>query len=198
MSNWREYFKRKREKSMEPISSTVTTSTVNTSGVLTTTAGLTGMSGTPWMSGTSAAPVYSGVTTTVASVPYLSSISVGPTYISSGYASMGASIYTPPAPTHLITLSNAGKEIVKLLPDGSVVWNDEIKVNEAAEAFSRSLSMGSEIAAGISKKAKSRIRDSIFEDIISIAKDKGSLTAEDLTYLLEASKIMEKLKGDRE
>jgi len=52
--------------------------------------------------------------------------------------------------------------------------------------------------AGITHGVKLRMRDSVFADLIEIAKEKGSLTADDLTYLLEASKIVEKLKGGRE
>jgi hypothetical protein len=79
--------------------------------------------------------------------------------------------------------------------DGSVTWANGIDIDAAAEAFGKSLHMSAEIQAGISKAVKLKMRDSVFEDLINIAKEKGSLTAEDLTYLLEASKIVEKLKG---
>lgn len=39
------------------------------------------------------------------------------------------------------------------------------------------------------------MRDTVFEEMISLAKEKGSLTVEDLTYLHTAAKIMDKLKG---
>lgn len=104
-----------------------------------------------------------------------------------------------PMPNNLVTVwSSSNKEIVRLNADGSVIWNGEIDVDAAAEAFGRALTMGAELSAGITKRVKRKMRDSIFEDIISIAKEKGSLTADDLTYLLEASKIVEKLKGGRE
>jgi hypothetical protein len=82
--------------------------------------------------------------------------------------------------------------------DGSVTWPNGIEIDEAAEAFGKSLQLGAEMRAGINKSVKLKMRDSVFEDLISIAKEKGSLTAEDLTYLLEASKIVEKLKGGKE
>lgn len=99
---------------------------------------------------------------------------------------------------NIITLSSNGKEIVRLNVDGSVTWNNEINVDKAAEAFGKSISIGGEMATGITKRVKLKMRDSVFEDLINIAKKKGSLTAEDLTYLLEASKIVEKLKGGKE
>jgi hypothetical protein len=89
------------------------------------------------------------------------------------------------------------KEIVKINFDGSVVWAHGIEIDEAADAFAKSLTLGVEIATGITQRIKREMRDSVFNDIISIAKEKGSLTAEDLTYLLEASKIIEKLKGGK-
>lgn len=102
---------------------------------------------------------------------------------------------TPPA--HIITFSkpSTNQEIVKLNLDGSVTWANGIDVDAAAEAFGQSLQLSAEMKAGISKSVKLKMRDSVFEDLINIAKEKGSLTAEDLTYLLEASKIVEKLKG---
>jgi len=51
------------------------------------------------------------------------------------------------------------------------------------------------MAAGISDRVKYDARDSVFTELINIAKEKGPLSADDLTYFLEASKIMEKLKG---
>ena len=89
-------------------------------------------------------------------------------------------------------------EIVRLNRDGTITWANGIDVDEAAEAFARSISMGAELQSGVTQGVKHRMRDSVFTDLIEIAKEKGSLTADDLTYLLEASKIVEKLKGGRE
>jgi hypothetical protein len=99
----------------------------------------------------------------------------------------------------IVRFSNsAGKEIVRLTQEGKVIWADpEMNEDEAAQAFTRSLEVSAELKAGITKAVMVRIRDSVFEEIINIAKQKGTLTADDLTYLLEASKIMEKLKGSQ-
>jgi hypothetical protein len=112
-----------------------------------------------------------------------------------GYASMGVAqqssvISVRGGPTN--------DEIVRLNRDGSVTWAQEINIDEAAKAFAQSISVGAELAAGITQTVKYKMRDSVFEDIINIAREKGSLTADDLTYLLEASKIVEKLKGPKE
>jgi hypothetical protein len=100
-------------------------------------------------------------------------------------------------PTDIMKLQNfTGKEIVKLTQEGKVIWTDpEMNEDEAAQAFGRSMQYSAELKAGITKTVKSQMRDTVFEEIINIAKQKGSLTADDLTYLLEASKIIEKLKG---
>lgn len=41
------------------------------------------------------------------------------------------------------------------------------------------------------------MRDMVFEELIDIAKENGPLSAEELTYILRASKIVEKLKGTK-
>jgi ribosomal protein S11 len=124
-------------------------------------------------------------------------------YIRSGSASSGS--YSPQftvgsgSNNTVITFLNPnGNEIVRLERDGTVIWGNGIKVDSAAEAFSKSISLGAEIKSGITQCVKQKMRDSVFDDLINIAKEKGSLTAEDLTYLLEASKIVEKLKGSNE
>lgn len=113
-----------------------------------------------------------------------------------GGGAVGGSIFARSPPTNIITFSKSGnQEIVRMNPDGSVTWANGVDIDAAAEAFAKSMTIGAEMSAGISKAVKLRMRDSVFEDLINIAKEKGSLTAEDLTYLLEASKIVEKLKG---
>jgi hypothetical protein len=109
-------------------------------------------------------------------------------------SSIGNINYQPP---YIIQFNNNGKEIVKLKSDGTVEWTNGIEIDEAAEAFAKTLSMGAEMSAGITKKVKLEMRDSVFEDLIAIAKERGSLTAEDLTFLLQGSKIVEKLKGGK-
>jgi hypothetical protein len=97
-----------------------------------------------------------------------------------------------------LALSVMGKEIVRINLDGSITWPNGIDEEEGAKAFSQSVMVGAEMAAGINQKVKLAMRDSVFEDLIEIAKEKGSLTAEDLTFLLQASKIVEKLKGSKD
>lgn len=96
-----------------------------------------------------------------------------------------------------ITNSN-NKEIVRLNKDGSVTWANGINVDEAATAFSKSLQLGAERSAGVTAGVKQRMRDTIFEEMIEMAKIKGTLDANELTYMLSAAKIMDKLKGGYE
>jgi hypothetical protein len=102
-------------------------------------------------------------------------------------------------PTSIISISGASnKELVRLNSDGTVVWATGVEVDEAAKTFANMMSLSAEMAAGITQSMKLRMRDSVFEDLINIAKEKGSLSADDLTYLLEASKIVEKLRGPKD
>lgn len=87
-------------------------------------------------------------------------------------------------------------EIVKLKIDGTVEWADGINMDEAAESFGNTLRLGAEMAAGIKYSNKCQIRNTIFEEIILMANNKGgSLTADDLTFMLSSAKMMDKLKG---
>jgi len=105
----------------------------------------------------------------------------------------------PQSNPNIFTLHDPNnKEIVKLNSDGTITWTDGIEIDEAAEAFSKSIRLGAELSAGITKSVKLRMRDSVFEDIIEMAKLKGPLSVEDLTFMLESSKIVEKLKGPGE
>lgn len=88
-----------------------------------------------------------------------------------------------------------GNKIVSLEANGDVIWHKPDAINEAAEAFSKSIKLGAEIQTKITKSVKLNMRDSVFNSLIEIAKDKGPLSADELTSLLEASKIIEKLKG---
>lgn len=90
-------------------------------------------------------------------------------------------------------MNSPTKEIVRICSDGSVKWNDEIQIDAAAEALSKSLKLGVEIAAGITSRVKKEIRNSVFEDLITLAKEKGTLTADDVEYALRCCKIMDKL-----
>jgi hypothetical protein len=101
----------------------------------------------------------------------------------------------PSAQRHNIFTDLLGKEIVRILEDGTVKWADGIKIDEAAKALSESLVLGYELSAKITYSIKQRMRDSVFEEMISMAEEKGSITAEDLTFLWRAAKIIDKLKG---
>ena len=96
----------------------------------------------------------------------------------------------------LALFNSTGNMIVELHNDGSVTWDNEIDISEAAKALTEVLTLTAEQRAGVSTNVKLKMRDSVFNDLIQIAKEKGSLSAEDLTYYLEASKIVEKLKGE--
>jgi len=105
------------------------------------------------------------------------------------------SIFISQPPNVMSIRAPNGKDIVTIENDGTITWADTIDVDAAAESFGQVLALSVEMRAGITSAIKSKIRDSVFEDLISIAQDKGSLTAEDLTYLLRSSKIIENLKG---
>lgn len=122
-----------------------------------------------------------GYTTTYTMPSVYSSISAGTTYW--------------PSTTIISLMDGQGKQIVKLNEDGTVTWAAGIQIDEAADAFGKSLNLSAERKVGITNRVKAQMRDSVFNDLIDIAKIKGSLSAEDLQYLLSASKIVEKLKG---
>lgn len=100
--------------------------------------------------------------------------------------------------SNIISLSNSNGEIVRLNIDGSVTWKNGIEIDEAAEAFSKALRLSVELQSGLTKKVKAEMRDTVFEEIIEIAKKNGSLTVDELTFMYESSKIVEKLRGGRE
>lgn len=107
----------------------------------------------------------------------------------------GGYTFNTNVPPPVLTYYNNGKEIVRLNNDGTVEWPNGIDISEGAEAFGKAMELGAELKAGITHGVKTRMRDDIFETLINIAKEKGSLTADDLTYFYESSKIIEKLKG---
>lgn len=116
------------------------------------------------------------------------------------YYSIGSGVnFSMPPKTNIVSYTDVnGKEIVRINLDGSVTWADGIREDEASKAIAGAMHLATEMKAGITQGVKLRMRDSVFEDLINIAKQKGSLTADDLTYLLEASKIVEKLKGAKD
>ena len=137
-------------------------------------------------------------TTTVVASQILASNGVGAYYAPYNPIGASASGYaiTKPSSKNIISLhGNNNDLIVTLENDGSVVWADGINIDEAATAFSSAVTLGAERIAGISTGTKQRIRDAVFEEMISMCNEKGSLTSDDLTYLWQAAKIMDKLKG---
>jgi hypothetical protein len=115
--------------------------------------------------------------------------------INPNFTTYTTSISTLPSVGILDLYDTNNKEIVRLNKDGSVTWANGIEVDEAADAFARSIGQGAERSAGITYGVKQRMRDAVFEELIDMAKSKGSLTADDLTYLHQSAKIMDKLKG---
>lgn len=97
----------------------------------------------------------------------------------------------------LTIFGNNNVEIVRISNDGAVIWKntpDHNAISEAAEAFSQVLSFSVEKRLNIMGAIKSKMRDTVFKEIIDIAKINGVLTADELTFMYESSKIMEKLK----
>jgi len=103
--------------------------------------------------------------------------------------------YNPTTYIPLLITSSNNKEIVRINDDGSVTWNSGTNEDEAIKSLSNVFTISYEKASGITEGTKRRMRDSVFEELISIAKDSGALSAEDLEYILRCSKIVEKLKG---
>jgi hypothetical protein len=113
--------------------------------------------------------------------------------ISNGYT-VG---FAPPVST-VAFHNGSNQEVVRLNKDGSVTWASGINIDDAADAFAKSIQLGAERSAGITAGVKQRMRDTIFEEMIEMAKIKGTLDADELTYMLSAAKIMDKLKGKYE
>ncbi len=138
-------------------------------------------------------------TSTPVTYPSAGISSKGFTTSSTLASTMGNISMTPsPIVTFYTSGANGRNEVVRVTPEGKVVWANGINVDEAAAAFGNSLSLGTEIAAGITNKVKREMRDSVFADLINLARENGSLTDIDLTNFWEASKIMEKLTGGKE
>lgn len=153
--------------------------------------------------------INAGMGIAIASPTYIPNVLTNMTSANNGYGNTGQILTTTgngaaqwsttaqqtPNPDIISLRGDGNKEIVRLTKEGEVIWADGIKVDEAAEAFTRTIYLSTEMKAGITARIKSTIRNSLFDEIIHIAKVKGSLTADELTLMLEASKIMEKLKG---
>lgn len=165
----------------------------------------------PMINSTVTVPSYPSPMITAANVP--SSVGNITTFIGSGNAGIGASVISnnlgigasyagqfanSSMQSNIITIQGGTKEIVRINSKGDVEWPngcDDATIDEAAKALASSLRLGTEIAAGVRANVKQKIRDAVFEEVIDIAKQKGALTADDLTYLWQSAKIVDKLKG---
>jgi hypothetical protein len=186
MAPWWRKKEKEKENTKQPISApsangnTMTTTAI-AGGTLGTINSINTVGTTPWQHNfTVGAPA----------------VNIGQNYsIGTGY---GGFTVGSMQPTNILVVSNAGNEIVRVDVNGKVTWADHINVDEAAKALAQSIRIGAELQAGITKSVKANMRDTVFEEIIEIAKKNGSLTLDELTYMYESSKIMEKLKGGRE
>lgn len=150
-------------------------------------------------------PIHPNMTSTVATPSTTYTSVIGTTGLSGQVlTSMGPvtqsywttpTIGTNPVIHPIITLSNNSKEIVRIEVSGKVIWANGVDVDEAAQAFAKSMHIGAEMAAGLTEYAKRAIRDKLFAEIIDFAKEKGPLSAHDLQYIFDATKIMEKLSN---
>jgi len=96
----------------------------------------------------------------------------------------------------MVIIDSNNKDVVTLNDDGSVTWNNpDADKNEVSKAFADVLMLSSEQKANINRRVKEMMRDVMFQEMISLAEEKGTLTATELTYLWKSAKIMDKLKG---
>jgi hypothetical protein len=88
-----------------------------------------------------------------------------------------------------------GSTLLTVDYDGKVTWHDGIQIDEAAEAFSQVIWLSAEQSSRVTSAVKRKIRDTIFEELLEIAKEHGTLTPEDVEYTYKCCKIMDKLNG---
>ena len=114
------------------------------------------------------------------------------------YASPAPTTYTlqQVSPTLLSLFNKHNGEIVRLNCDGTVSWSNGIDIDAAASALGSALTLSAENQAGITDRVRRDIRNDVYTDLINVATKKGPISAEELTYLLESSKMYEKLKGN--
>jgi hypothetical protein len=153
-----------------------------------TTGNYTTLTGTPYYANLTSNGPQAGT--------YVTGIAGNSSWVStSGIVSNGYNIASSVSPSVMSLHNPSNKEIVRLNNDGSVTWNDSINIDEAATAFASSIQLGAELMAGVTYGVRQRIRDAVFEELIDMANNKGTLSVDDLTYLHQAAKIMDKLKG---
>jgi hypothetical protein len=148
----------------------------------------------PNLTAAAPSPVFSNVTVAAAGAINIGASAAGGQFVAG--SGLGQFTFHVQQPANILTINGHNQqEIVRITKDGEVIWANGFEVNEAAEAFASSLHLSTEIAAGIRYSTKQKMRDAVFEEMISMAQEKGSLTADELTYLWQAVKIMDKLKG---
>lgn len=86
-----------------------------------------------------------------------------------------------------------GEEIVRLRNDGKVVWKNGVQLDEGVKSFSSLLRLGVAESAGVGASVRREIREQVYADLIAMAKEKGSLTEEDLTFDRDSCILVEKL-----
>jgi len=94
----------------------------------------------------------------------------------------------------LITMFNSNnEEVVRLREDGIVIWKHGINIDDATRAFSIALRQGAVVCSGVGAIARTEIRSEIYANLINLAKEKGSLTIDDLTFDRDSCILVEKL-----
>lgn len=94
-----------------------------------------------------------------------------------------------------VTFSDSNNtEYLRITSDGKCIWREDLSNDEAAKRFSDIFQLSKELNAGITKEVKETIRDHVFEEIILACEKRGSMTVEDLRFMYESVKIMDRLK----
>jgi len=86
-------------------------------------------------------------------------------------------------------------EIVRLNNDGTVSWANGINVDAAAEAFSQSIILSTEMKANITQKVKEELKIDIIKELCAFIKENDINNKDELIYYLESAIIMDTLKG---
>lgn len=104
---------------------------------------------------------------------------------------------SPSGNEYLLAISYEDTEIFRLDYNGKSTWKDGIQVDRAAEAFSRAIQYGITETTGLNKTVRRELRmagwDAAFEEIIRAVEAGRNLDTEELTYMRDAIKILDKL-----
>ena len=95
---------------------------------------------------------------------------------------------------HTLTFSGNGKEIFSIDANGNAIWHKPESYDEAAQIFLDSVNWKIESAAGI-RKSRREWEERMIKAIVSKAEKSGSLTAEELTNVVNKSIMYDRLKG---